>query len=164
MLVKLHTPVTQVANKRTTLDQIFNTIATAHSNCLLNPQHTCWRSVRPLLLPQHSKAPPTSGPHHRRTAHSSFYSLVDKVARHILLQQWTNNQVINSYSSLPTPYLWSVSLRAWASLNPVYIQTRPGPPSHLRPISINTRWPVFPVLLILSLSQETSGVEGSAGL
>ena len=56
-------------------------------------------------------------------------------------------------------YLWSVSLSACASFwYPVYIQTNPGPPSHLLPISMKTRCPVFPVLLILSLSHVTTGV------
>ena len=57
----------------------------------------------------------------------------------------------------------NVSLSAAVSLGPAYIQISPGPPLHLRPISMNTMLPRQPVRLILSRSQVTIGV-GSAGL
>ena len=61
-------------------------------------------------------------------------------------------------------HLCNVSRRACASSTPAYIHTSPGPPWHRRPISINTRFPVFPVLRILSLSHDKTGLEVSAGL
>ena len=60
--------------------------------------------------------------------------------------------------------MWSVSLRAAVSFGPAYIHTSPGPPWQRLPISMNTMFPRQPVLLILSLSQVTMGVEGSAKL
>ena len=61
-------------------------------------------------------------------------------------------------------YVRKVSLSAAVSLGPAYIHINPGPPLHLRPISINTMLPRQPVRLILSLSQVIMGEVGSAGL
>lgn len=66
--------------------------------------------------------------------------------------------------SLYMTYAWSVSLRAAVSLGPAYIQTSPAPPWQRLPISMNTMLPRQPVLLILSLSQVTTGVWRSAKL
>ena len=57
----------------------------------------------------------------------------------------------------PLTNLCNVSLKLFVSAGVEHIHISPGPPSHLRPISMNIRLPRLPVRRILDASHVTMG-------
>lgn len=107
--------------------------------------------------------------------HSYYHPTTETTSKHRLYYNCTNHMVvcdIHIHIQWLSVFvitqqcftdLCSVSLSGWASSNPAYIHTNPGPPSHRLPISMKTRFPVFPVRRILSRSHAMTGLPALVG-